>query len=86
MPLPTIVIVTVACQKPAHYQPIASAFQNANFTVAVIPLPSVGASPNLKNFDGDVAAIRRVVSSLVEDRAEISCYCTLTAACSVLWL
>ena len=71
MSLPTIVIVPAACQTPAHYRPLASALQTANFTVAVIPLPSVGASPGLKNYDEDVSAIRKVVSSLVDDGAEV---------------
>lgn len=71
MPLPTIVIVPAACQIPAHYQPLASALRNANFPVAVIPLPSVGASPGLKNFDEDVAAICKVVNSLVDDGNEV---------------
>lgn len=71
MTLPTIVIVPAACQTPAHYQPLASALQKASFTVAVIPLPSVGASPGLKNFDEDVAAVRKVVGSLVNDDTEV---------------
>ena len=71
MSVPTIVIVPAACQTPAHYQQLASALQKANFTVAVIPLPSVGASPGLKNFDEDVAAISKVVSSLVDDGNEV---------------
>ena len=68
---PTIIIVPAACQTPAHYQPLASALQAANFTVAVIPLPSVGASPGLKSFDEDVAAVHKVVSSLVDDGDEV---------------
>ena len=71
MALPTIVVVPAACQTPAHYQPLASALQKANFTVAVIPLPSVGASPGLKSFDEDVAAVRKVVGSLIDDDTEV---------------
>ena len=71
MPLPAIVIVPAACQTPAHYQPLATALQNANFTTAVIPLPSVGASPGLTSFDEDVAAVRNVISSFVDDGAEV---------------
>ena len=71
MALPTIVIVPAACQTPAHYQPFALALQNTNFTVAVVSLPSVGASPALQTFDEDVAAVRNVVSGLVDDGAEV---------------
>ena len=71
MTIPTIVIAPAACQTPAHYQPLASALQNASFKAAVIPLPSVGASPGLENFDEDVTAIRNVVNSLVDNGAEV---------------
>lgn len=71
MSLPVIVIVPAACQTPAHYQPLASALLNASFPVAVIPLPSVGASPGLKTFDEDVAAIRKVVNSFGDDGKEV---------------
>ena len=71
MSLPTVVIVPAACQTPAHYQLLASALLDANFPVAVIPLPSVGASPGLENFDKDVGAIRKVVNSLVDDGNEV---------------
>ncbi len=71
MSSPTIVIVPAACQTPAHYQPLATALQTANFTVAVIPLPSVGASPGLKDFNEDVGAIRKVVSSLADDGIDV---------------
>lgn len=68
MSLPTIVIVPAACQT---YQLLASALLNANFPVAVIPLPSVGASPGLKNSDKDIAAVCKVVNSLVDDGNEV---------------
>ena len=63
MPTPTIVIVPAACQTPPLYQPHASPRQTPNLTVPGIPLPSVGASPPLKSFDEDVAAIHKVVRS-----------------------
>ena len=66
MVLPTIVIVPGACQTPAHYLPFASALRNANFPVAVIPLPSLGVSRGWKDFSEDVTAIRKVVSDLVD--------------------
>ena len=68
---PIVVIVPAACHTPAHYQLFACTLQKAHFNVAVIPLPSVGASPGLKTFDEDVAAIHRVVSSFVEDGDEV---------------
>ena len=71
MSLPTIVIIPGACHTPAHYQPFASALQSADFTVAVVSLPSIGASPGLKDFDEDVVAIHKVVSSLVDDGIEV---------------
>lgn len=71
MSLPIIVIVPAACHTPAHYQPLASALQSAEFTVAVVPLPSVGASPGLKNFDEDAAVIQKVVASFVNDGIEV---------------
>ena len=71
MSLPTIVVIPAACHTPAHYQPLASALQSADFTVAVVPLPSAGASPGLRNFDEDVAAIHKIVSSFVDDGIEV---------------
>lgn len=71
MSLPTIVIFPGACQTPAHYQPLASALQTANFTVSVVPLPSLGASLGWKDFSEDVTAIRKVVSDLVDEGTEV---------------
>ena len=71
MSLPTIVIVPAACQPPSLYAPFASALQAQSFTVAVIATPSVGASPGLKNNFQDIDAVRKVVTSLLDDGNEV---------------
>ena len=62
MTVPIIVIVPGACQPPPLYVPFAKALETRSLPSSIIPTPSCGASPGLKDFSADVTLIRDTVS------------------------
>ena len=67
MASPTIVIVHAAAQPPALYQPLAQALQKQRLPVDIVDYPSVGDNvPKMQDNAGDLDAVRKTVSSLVE--------------------
>lgn len=67
MAIPTVVIVPGACQPPSLYAPFAKGLEAHSIPSIVIPTPSVGAYPGLKDFSDDVGLIRDTVSKLIDE-------------------
>lgn len=72
MATPTIVIVPAACHPPALYGPLTKALEAHSIPSIVIPTPSVGASPGLKDSSEDVALIRNTVISLIDEAKDVT--------------
>lgn len=71
MSQPTIVIVPGACQPPSLYVPFTKALEAQSVPTVVVSLPSVGASPGLKDFAADVPLIRQIVTSLLDKEKDV---------------
>jgi pimeloyl-ACP methyl ester carboxylesterase len=71
MSKPTIVMVPGAWHKPSVYSEVAAALEKHGYPTVSLALPSVGAIPPHKDFNGDVAAIRNCVTELVSDGKEV---------------
>lgn len=70
--LPTIVLVHGAWHKPLHYQEYVDSLCKRGFTVHCPYLPSSnGTSPPNASFADDVACVRSVIKSLVEEGQRI---------------
>ncbi len=67
MAIPTVVIVPAACQPPSLYAPLTKGLEAHSIPTIVVPTPSVGASPGLKDFSEDVALIRSTISELISE-------------------
>lgn len=71
MAFPTVVIVPGACQPPSLYEPFAKGLEAHSISSIVIPTPSVGAHPGLKDFSDDVTLIRNTVSKLIDEAKDV---------------
>lgn len=71
MATPTIVIVPAACQPPSLYVPFTKALSAHSILSTVIPTPSVGASPGLKDFSADVTLTRNTVINLIDEAKDV---------------
>lgn len=71
MAIPTVVIVPGACQPPSLYAPFAKGLEAHSIPSIVIPTPSVGAYPGLKDFSDDVGLIRDTVSKLIDEAKDV---------------
>ncbi|KAL8760292.1 MAG: hypothetical protein Q9184_003387 [Pyrenodesmia sp. 2 TL-2023] len=68
MPLPHIFLIPGFWEGPSVYDSVLHSLQTHHYPVQTIPLPSTGqASPNNPSMRDDVAAIRSVIASLVEE-------------------
>lgn len=68
MSKPSIVIIPGAWQKPAAFRGIVERLEAAGYPTVHVPLPTVGGTETpLAGLDDDVAAVRAVVTPLVED-------------------
>lgn len=66
-----MVIVPGACQPPSLYRPFAKGLEAHSIPSIVIPTPSVGACPALKDFSDDVTLIRNTVSKLIDEAKDV---------------
>ncbi|KAH8811361.1 Alpha/beta hydrolase fold-1 [Xylogone sp. PMI_703] len=68
---PTIILVPGAWHTPNGYDPILPFLHASGFKSTSVHLPSIGVSPGLPNFLGDVEAIRKVALGLIELGKEV---------------
>lgn len=66
MSKPTIVLVPGAWHQPVIYDETMMTLEGYGYPTVALALPSVGAKPPHKNFDGDVKVIRDSLMTLVE--------------------
>ncbi|KAI1389602.1 alpha/beta-hydrolase [Hypoxylon trugodes] len=72
---PAIVLVPGAWTPPAAYAKLANALKARSFTVETPALPSNnGARPPNSSHEDDVAAVRKVIKSFVDDGKEVIVY------------
>ena len=57
-----------AFHSPAHFSALRTALEGHGYEVVAPQLPSVGASPNVPDFSQDVATVRAVLSTLIDDQ------------------
>ena len=62
----TIVFVPGAWHSPDAFRAVGSYLEKSGYKTQYVPLPSVGASPAVKDFSADVKAIASVISKEVE--------------------
>ncbi|KAL8783054.1 MAG: hypothetical protein Q9213_004901 [Squamulea squamosa] len=60
---PTIVLVHGGWQGPENYSLLVPRLEKAGYSVVAVTLPSVGVTPAVPDFSGDVSVIRNVVTS-----------------------
>ena len=68
---PTIVIVPAACHPPILYSSFTRALEAQDIPSVVIPIPSVGANPGLKDFSADVKLIRDTITDLLNHDRDV---------------
>src|SRR5690625_3320154 len=69
---PVVVVVPGAWSAPAMYRKLVEALEAESFSVKVPDLPTNnGARPPNSSFEADVAAVREMVESLVEDGRKV---------------
>lgn len=71
MSKPSIVMVPGGWHKPSVYSEVAASLEKHGYHTVSLALPSVGATPPHKDFNGDVAAIRDCVTELVSNGKEV---------------
>ena len=71
MPSPTVVIVPAACQTRLHYRALDIALTDVKLLSTVVTMPSVGSLPSIPDFTRDVAAVRQVVTGLLDEGKDV---------------
>lgn len=71
MAKPTILLVAGAWHTADYFGPLIKLLEATNYPTVSLGLPSVGASPPVSDFSGDVAAIRTAASELIADDKEV---------------
>jgi pimeloyl-ACP methyl ester carboxylesterase len=59
------ILVPGAWHGPEAFQPTTALLEKAGYTVHGVPLPSVGACPQVQSFDPDTQAIRTVLDKVL---------------------
>jgi pimeloyl-ACP methyl ester carboxylesterase len=60
-----------AWHRPSVYSEVAASLETHGYPTVSVALPSAGATPPHKDFNGDVAAIRDCITELVLDKKEV---------------
>ncbi|KAG9010760.1 hypothetical protein FRB90_007659, partial [Tulasnella sp. 427] len=68
---PTIILIPGAWHSPKGFSTLSEQLEAAGYHTIALSLPSVGASPPLKDFQPDVTAIREAVQSCVDSEQDV---------------
>ena len=71
MEKPTIIIVGGAWHTAEYLSPLAKVFEKDGYPVVSLGLPSSGANPAVKDFSEDVAAVRKLATTLIAEKKDI---------------
>lgn len=71
MPKPTFVCVPEHSHSSQIYEPLKLALLHHGYPTIPLTLPSVGGSPPIYDFSEDVAAVRQLVTQLVDQGKEV---------------